>query len=141
MMLDDASSRAMTWLMLGAARRILGYCPDGGVAGFRIWLVGMGREIFTRVAADPDALANVPRVRRLAERADSAWDREEGSGWELLDYVAVEAYRPQMPGPQDGNDFYADLRASTDDCPERSVLGDEDWDFDDPAEAAGRPRG
>jgi hypothetical protein len=40
------------------------------------------------VARDPDALAELPDVRRLVGRDQESWDEEEWLAWEELDYVA-----------------------------------------------------
>ncbi len=49
-----------------AAYVINGGCSDDGFDYFRGWLIAQGREVFERVVADPDALAEVPVVRASA---------------------------------------------------------------------------
>jgi len=44
---------------------------------FLPWLVGLGREYFDRVVADPDALADVPEVRRLAMLTMDRWTDDD----------------------------------------------------------------
>jgi len=129
--LEELTGAAMTWLMWGAADRILGWCSDDGFIDFRAWLVGLGRDKYQAVVADPDALAELPEVRRLAGRYHGDWAEEEWPAWELLEYVAGYAYE-RLTGEEDCEIY--DL------VPEqgREVLTDERWDFRDPAQAARR---
>ena len=81
--------RADTWLMWGAAWTIMqGWCSDDGFFYFQPWLVGRGREAFEQAAGDPDSLAGVPQIRRLASRPRSDWYSDEWPEWEALNYVA-----------------------------------------------------
>ncbi|WP_406419451.1 DUF4240 domain-containing protein [Streptomyces sp. NBC_00873] len=75
-----ASYRAPLW---AAAYTINGGCSDDGFEYFRGWLIAQGREVFERVVADPDALAELPLVREAAaagidleceEMLGVAWD-------------------------------------------------------------------
>jgi hypothetical protein len=59
-----ASYRVDLW---GAAYQLNGGCSDDGFEYFRGWLLAQGREVFERVVADPDALADLPVVRKAAE--------------------------------------------------------------------------
>ncbi|MFF3020693.1 DUF4240 domain-containing protein [Streptomyces sp. NPDC057939] len=43
-----------------------GGCSDDGFDYFRGWLIAQGREVFERVVADPDALAELPIVQASA---------------------------------------------------------------------------
>lgn len=132
--LDDASDRAMSWLMWGAAYRILGGCSDDGFCYFRSWLMSLGRATFTRVVADPDALALVPAVRRLSGRQRRDWRAHEWPEWEELDFVASEAFEGVRG---EGANIYRAVeqhRAH----PRLDTLADEHWNFDDPAEMARR---
>jgi hypothetical protein len=132
--LDDASDRAMTWLMWGAAYRILGGCSDDGFCDFRTWLMSLGRQTFERVVDDPDALAELPQVSRLAGRERADWTPAEWPGWEGLNYVASEAFEGVRG---EGANIYRAVeehRAR----PRPATLQDEDWHFDDPAETARR---
>ena len=84
--------RVDSWLMWGAASIIMqGWCSDDGFFYFQPWLVGLGFEAFERVAGDPDALAGIPQVRRLAGRPRPDWSDDEWPDWELLTYVARNA--------------------------------------------------
>jgi len=49
-----------------AAYVVNGGCSDDGFDYFRGWLIAQGREVFERIVADPDALAEMPVVRASA---------------------------------------------------------------------------
>jgi hypothetical protein len=49
-----------------AAYLINGGCSDDGFEYFRGWLISQGQEVFERVIADPDALAELPAVKAVA---------------------------------------------------------------------------
>ncbi len=132
---DRLSSVAMTWLLWGAAYRILGFCSDDSFTDFRRWLIGLGREAFADVLASADALADLPQARRLAGRARGDWTSDEWPGWEKLGYAASYAY--ERLGFDDADDFY-DLMQERPKPGERRRLADERWDLDDPTEAAQR---
>ncbi len=112
-----ASHRVDLW---GAAYLINGGASDDGFDHFRGWLMTQGRAVFARAVAEPDSLAELPRVRTASL---------SGEEFECADMLAVpwDAYRratatelpmdrPASPEP-DLNDF---------------------WDFDDPDEARRR---
>ncbi|MFI5910339.1 DUF4240 domain-containing protein [Dactylosporangium sp. NPDC051541] len=94
----------------GAAHQIMdGRCPADGLLEFRGWLAAnLDPDVLARVVAAPDALADVPAIRRLAGRETWDWTDDE---WPRL----------EQPGPSA--------------APE--VRG-EPWDFDDPREVAHR---
>ena len=122
--------RADTWLMWGAAWIIMGGgCSDDSFFYFRPWLVGLGREVFGRAVADPDSLAGVPQIRRLANRAGSGRPGDEWPEWELLNYVARIACE-RATGDGDGLDNALPAQGVhrvSDNDPQ----GDP-WNFDDP---------
>jgi uncharacterized protein DUF4240 len=127
-LLDHVRGRADTWTHWGAAHLVLGGCSDDGFFYFLAWLVGLGHDRFTAIAADPDALADVGLVQRLATTDVDTWAADELPDWEALDYVAREAHRHRT-GDYDGLD--ADLAARGH---EPMVGPDPDgdpWDFDD----------
>jgi hypothetical protein len=132
--LDEETSRAMTWLMWGAAHRILSFCSDDGFTDFRCWAVGLGRDAFRRITRHPDRLAELPEVRRLAGRPCRDWTETEWPGWESLSSVADGAY-DRHTGDDDGL-LGSDVPQPMTD--RSGTLTDERWDFDDPAEAARR---
>ena len=91
--LDRACDLAYTWDLWGAAMRIFGgWCSDDGCEYFRNWLISLGRDVFERAVKNPDSLADVPEIRQLIGRHSREWTNEEWPEWEVLDYVAGEAY-------------------------------------------------
>ncbi|GIG93090.1 DUF4240 domain-containing protein [Plantactinospora endophytica] len=128
--------RADTRLMWGAAWYIMqGWCSGDSFWYFQPWLVGLGRDVFDRVAAHPDALAQLPQVRRLAGRARSEWSDDEWPQWELLNYVAVNAYQ-HATGQEDGLDQALEARGHYRVCD--AAPEDEPWDYDDPEQRRAR---
>jgi hypothetical protein len=77
----DANLALYTWNMWGAATLMLGWSSDDVFADFRSWVISLGRETYDRVAADPDALAEVDME-----------DPEEPAVGELFGSVASEVY-------------------------------------------------
>ncbi|RIW47318.1 DUF4240 domain-containing protein [Micromonospora endophytica] len=134
--LDEARARVDSWHMWGAALHVCqGLCSDDGFHYFQAWLVGLGRETFERVAAEPDSLADLPQIRRLAGRRVRDWDDDEWPDWESLDYVAGDAYK-RVTGIADGLDEAAEARGH-----ELSLSPDptdKEWDLADPVEVARR---
>ncbi|HEX6345555.1 DUF4240 domain-containing protein [Umezawaea sp.] len=126
-LLDHVRGRADTWRHWGAANLVLGGCSDDGFFYFLAWLVGLGRAGFTAVAADPDALADLAPVQRLATTDPDAWPTDEPLDWEGLDYVAREAHR-RRTGDHDGLD--ADLAARRHASMVSPEPDGEPWDFD-----------
>lgn len=68
-----------------------GVCSSDGFWYFQVWLIGLGREAFERAVANPDNLASVSEVLRLAGRPADDWSLDEWPNWELLDSVASNA--------------------------------------------------
>lgn len=90
--LDEVTHEACTSDLWSAADLICGgWCSDDGFCYFGLWMVGLGRDAFTRAVADPDALAETPEVRRLASRRGEL-SNDDWPDWEALDYVAEEVY-------------------------------------------------
>ncbi|GLY50019.1 DUF4240 domain-containing protein [Lentzea sp. NBRC 102530] len=123
--LDEVRRRVDTWALWHAAAVVHGgYCGTDSFFYFQSWLIGLGREVFESVAADPDALAGVPEVRALAARGGThAWSGAQWPEWEGLAYVAAEVV---------GEDA---LPAGLSSDP---VPAGVPWDFADPAEIAAR---
>jgi hypothetical protein len=125
-----------SWQLWGAAHQICdGLCSVDGFWYFQAWLVGLGREGFERVVAEPDALADVPQVRRLAGRGVDSWSEDEWPEWEALDYVAGRAYA-QVTGEVEG--FEEAIEARGHDSSLSPEPAGERWDFEDAAEVARR---
>ncbi|MFD4944325.1 DUF4240 domain-containing protein [Streptomyces sp. NPDC058239] len=75
-----ASYRAPLW---AAAYTINGGCSDDGFDYFRGWLIAQGREVFERVVADPDTLAELPVIRAAApEGLEMECERMLGIAWD-----------------------------------------------------------
>ena len=128
--------RVDTWLMWGVAGFLMeGFCSDDSFFYFQPWLVGLGRDTFEQVAADPDALAGVPEVRRLAGRPLKDWTDEEFPEWEGLNYVALEACQ-QVTGEEDGLDDGLSARGLERVCDNDPQ--DEQWDESSDAERTAR---
>jgi hypothetical protein len=89
-----------------------------------------------RVARDPDALAELPDVRRLVGRDQESWDEEELLAWEELDYVAGRAF-VQVTGRTE-EDFYEVVEASGGEDPESADPVGEQWDASDDEQAKRR---
>ncbi|MFJ3788767.1 DUF4240 domain-containing protein [Kitasatospora sp. NPDC090091] len=149
--LEEVVDDAYTWELWAAADRIKGgWCSDDGFFYFRLWLVGCGRAAFERVLGDPDSLAELPEVRRLAGRPRAEWcDTEEWPDWEELDYVAESAFARLTGGDgaeaderdeEEVSDEFLDAVAAEQsrpiapDAPPRGVR----WEVRDEAEAARR---
>ncbi|WP_405972688.1 DUF4240 domain-containing protein [Streptomyces sp. NBC_00988] len=107
--LDEVTYEASTRDLWSAAERILGgRCSDDGFCYFGLWMVGLGREVFSRAVtgpdADPDALADAPEIQELAGRPRELW-HDDWPDWESLDYVAMEAYEIATGVDDDGDAF------------------------------------
>ncbi|MFB4280967.1 MULTISPECIES: DUF4240 domain-containing protein [unclassified Nonomuraea] len=101
-LLNQIRRRSDTYGMWEAADLILdGYCSTDSFWYFQAWLIGLGRDTFDLVVADPDNLADVPEVRRLADRPMQEWADDEWPEWEALSYVAAEAYE-EATGEEEG---------------------------------------
>lgn len=90
--LDQTRWRADTYDLWGAAVRITGSGSQDGLFYFQPWLIGLGREVFGRVVAHPDALAEVPVVHALAT-LPRPWPHAAYPWWEELNYAALHAYQ------------------------------------------------
>ncbi|MFK3984008.1 DUF4240 domain-containing protein [Micromonospora sp. NPDC050397] len=134
--LDELRRRADSHLLWGAAYRICGgLCSDDGFHYFQAWLVGLGRDGFERVVRDPDELAELPAVQRLAGRALRDWAEDEWPSWEELDYVADEAYERITDGSEELDVVLERHGHDVQLTPEPS---DERWNPRDPAEVVAR---
>lgn len=94
--------RADTAAMRAAARLVHGDELSGeAFRSFRLWLVGLGRRVFTRAVADPDTLAEDPRVLALATRPRDEWAEAEWPEWDGLADAAHLAHA-EVTGDEDG---------------------------------------
>lgn len=128
--------RVDTRLAWGAAWIIMqGWCSDDGFFYFQSWLVGLGHETFERVAGTPDSLAGIPQIRRLAGRRRSDWSDDEWPEWELLNYVARNAYE-RATGEEDGLDNALEAQGLHRICD--AAPQDDPWNYDDPGQRLAR---
>jgi len=135
MRLEQVACQAFTWELMAAAQRIFGgRCTDDDFEYFGLWMVGLGRDTFGRAVLDPDTLADAPEVLALTGRHWRTWG-EDWPGWELLDYVASEAYG-LVTG--DSEDFYAALEDQRNEYAVGSGLTGERWNVRDEDEATHR---
>ncbi|MFE2037714.1 DUF4240 domain-containing protein [Streptomyces scopuliridis] len=140
--LDQVTRQAFHWDLVAAAERIFGgRCSDDDFDYFGLWMVGLGGQIFGRAVLDADALADAPEVLALAGRSWRNWG-EDWPGWELLDYVASEAYGLVTGDPdQCSEEFYASVQARRGEHVVSRGLAGERWNVRDEAEATrGLPR-
>lgn len=73
-----------------------GGCSDDGFDYFRGWLIAQGREVFERVVADPDALAELPIVQAsAADGVDLEGEDMLGIAWN----AHISATGDQLPSP------------------------------------------
>ncbi|MDN3245492.1 MULTISPECIES: DUF4240 domain-containing protein [unclassified Streptomyces] len=135
--LDEVTHEAFTWDLWAAADRIFGgWCSDDGFCYFGLWMVGLGRDAFSRALADPDSLADVPEVQCLVGRPREMWN-DDWPGWESLDYVAMEAYGSLTGVDDDCSDaFYEDVEAEQGDEGSSSGPLGQRWDVRREDEAA-----
>jgi hypothetical protein len=54
--------KAYRWDLWGAAFVMNGGCSDDGFRYFRDWLISEGQTIFTNAVADPESLAELPKL-------------------------------------------------------------------------------
>jgi hypothetical protein len=76
-----------------------GYCGTDSFHYFQMWLVGLGRDAYFAAITDPDSLATVPEVHRLAI-LPKPWRDDDYPDWESLEYVACQVgeERPDIAG-------------------------------------------
>ncbi|MBC6457604.1 DUF4240 domain-containing protein [Actinomadura sp. HBU206391] len=114
-------SSAYRYSLWGAAYLIEGGCGDDGFMDFRAGLILLGRDTFTRALEDPDSLAELPVVNRMAHD-DKGW-----IGCEGMNYVSRIAYGRRQ-GETDSYDAYHEA------LPRPGRLEPptgENWDFED----------
>ncbi|WP_185844981.1 DUF4240 domain-containing protein [Nonomuraea sp. WAC 01424] len=131
-----ARRKVDTWLMWGAMRALFGGGSDDGFWYFQMWLVGLGRETFERVAHEPDALVDVPAVQRLVamKRNQKMWTDDDWPEFEELGYVARRAW-DQVTG-QEREELAEALRSRGYELFAFPNPTDEAWELDDRRESA-----
>lgn len=134
--LDRVHKQVDTYDMWAAADEIFGGCSTDGFWYFQLWLIGLGRDTFERVAAEPDDLADVPEVKRLAGRQRQDWSEDnKWPWWESLNYVARTAF-DQVTGKEEGIYDALDFRGHH--SPSAPHPTGTRWDSTDPVELSRR---
>lgn len=147
--MDQVRRSADTWLMWHAADLILGgRCSGDSFFYFQAWLIGLGRDVMNMAASDPDALVDVPEIRRLIGRPMRDWGDDEWPEWEALDYVATRALArstamaddAELDSDADGAEdaFDAAMAARGYQPAVNPEPAGESWDFTDPTESITR---
>lgn len=85
---DEQMKRAYSWDLWGAAYVALGGASDDGFEYFRCWLISRGSDLFEKVLADPDSLADL-----LPDDVDQSLEFEEFA------YVAADAWSAKAGRP------------------------------------------
>lgn len=130
--LGEVTATAYRYPLWNAAYLIEGGCGDDGFMDFRAGLVLQGRERFTRAVADPDSLADVPIVVRMA-RDDDGW-----IGCEPFNYAAGEAYE-RRTGRSDAFQAAMEAALGERDIPDGPLrAAGDNWDPEDEAETRRR---
>ena len=89
-LLSATREPANTYRLWRAADIIMsGYCSTDSFHYFQMWLVGLGRDAYDAAIADPDTLAAVPEVQRLAT-LPRPWPDDEYPEWDSLEFIACE---------------------------------------------------
>lgn len=96
----DLRARSYRWNLWHAAYLINGGCSDDGFEYFRGWLLTQGREAFERAVADPDTLADLPAVQRVAagDVADLECESMYGVVWDAYEVVTGGHEPPAVTG-------------------------------------------
>ncbi|MFG6200443.1 DUF4240 domain-containing protein [Nonomuraea sp. JJY05] len=86
--------RAETWNLIHAAGRLFWIPSEESFVYFARWLIGLGREAFESVVANPDNLIDLDEVRDLIQyrRSGGTFSNELYPEFEMLGYVAIDAY-------------------------------------------------
>lgn len=115
----DLRAQSYGWDLWQAACLINGGCSDDGFEYFRGWLLTQGRAVFERAVADPDTLADLPVVQRVAaDGGDLECESMYGVVWDAYATVAAGRQPPAVTG--------------------RYPLLGQGWDFEDAVEVRRR---
>jgi len=98
--LSGTREPANTYRLWRAVEIIMdGLCSGDSFHYFQMWLVGLGRDAYDAAIADPDSLAGVSEVRRLAH-LPRPWSDDDYPDWQSLEYVAcvIGEQRPDING-------------------------------------------
>lgn len=109
-LLSATREPANTYRLWHAAQIIMGgFCSTDSFHYFQMWLVGLGRDSYEAATAEPDSLAAVPEVRRLAA-LPRPWPDDAYPDWESLEYVACEIGEQRADFDGDIRDVLSDER-------------------------------
>jgi hypothetical protein len=103
---------ANTYRLWRAADILMQGCSTDGFHYFQMWLVGLGRTAYENAIADPDSLATLPAVQRLAS-LPRPWKDDDYPGWESLEYLACEVGDQRADIDGDIRDVVAEERRVT----------------------------
>jgi hypothetical protein len=95
---DEMIHRAHRWDLWGAAYLMNGGCSDDGFRYFCHWLISEGKNQFEGAIANPDALADVPRLDYFELEAfayEALKCYEAKGGGELERDFTIELAQPQ----------------------------------------------
>ncbi|MFC7243740.1 DUF4240 domain-containing protein [Catellatospora aurea] len=116
----DLRARSYRWELWQAAYLINGGCSDDGFEYFRGWLLAQGRETFELAVADPDTLAELLAVQRVAaDGEDLECESMYGVVWDAYEAATGSI---ELPCPVTGR--YPELGPG--------------WDFEDADEVRRR---
>ncbi|UVS78347.1 DUF4240 domain-containing protein [Actinokineospora sp. UTMC 2448] len=120
------AARVDTPGLRAAARVVLGRrLGDDAYWDFQPWLLSLGRTAVERALADPDSLADVPRVRALA----GGWAVADQPAWPSLARAVLEVCGLDcecFPAPDDGPEPPLPRLAALFDTPIRPVRKETD---------------
>jgi hypothetical protein len=103
----DLLASSYTWNLWGAAYLINGGCSDDGFDYFRGWLITQGQLIFDAALADPDSLADLPKLEEEVECEDILYVAQ--SAHESVTGNRIPRIPIKLPDLGDGWDFDDDM--------------------------------
>lgn len=104
-----AQVRAYRWDLWAAAYVALGGCGDDGFLDFRSWLIAQGRDVFERVLAEPDALADLSWDEDEEDFGDAeAWAAIADEEWRRRHDQDLPTVFRQQPNDPAGEEFPED---------------------------------
>lgn len=103
---DETMRQSYSWDLWGAAYIANGGSSDDGFEYFRCWLISKGPNVFHKVAANPDILADILapgsggdfEFEEFAYVAREAWQAKTGRDWNDMPVIANMAYDNKPSG-------------------------------------------
>ncbi|MFI6480000.1 DUF4240 domain-containing protein [Nonomuraea sp. NPDC050663] len=93
---DVTRDRAWEWDLYAAYWAVMGSGSLDGFEYFVAWLIGLGRDPYELVVECPDRLIELPAMTRMLAfrrtRPEDLWSYEDYPEFEVLGYVAFDAY-------------------------------------------------